>query len=81
MNNPCIRLAVTESYAVPACAQTAGAAPLEALGRALGYTERELALAGEVLNRFMWRPTALSRRVRAAEREKTDSGPDRKRVA
>lgn len=83
MNNACIRLAVEESFAAPACAQTAGAAQMEVLRRALGYTERELALAADVLARFTWRtPAALSpRRALAAEAETSDSGPDRKWVA
>jgi hypothetical protein len=55
MNNESINFAAQESYAAVICEQTiAGAAPLEALGRALGYTQKELAIAGDVLSRFVW---------------------------
>jgi hypothetical protein len=55
MNNESITFAVQEPYAAVVCGNTiAGATPLEALGRALGYTQKELALAGDVLNRFVW---------------------------
>jgi hypothetical protein len=35
-----------------------GVAPAEAVARALGYTAKEQALAGEVLKRFVWRYVA-----------------------
>jgi len=56
MKNESITLAVNEPYAavVPGKAST-GVAPVEAVGRALGYTEKELLLAGDVLNRLVWR--------------------------
>jgi hypothetical protein len=55
MNNESINFAAQEPYAAVICEQTiASAATLEALGRALGYTQKELALAGDVLSRFVW---------------------------
>jgi hypothetical protein len=54
MKNKSITLAVEEPYAAVVGGE-AGTAPLEAVGRALGYTEKELVLAADVLNRFAWR--------------------------
>ncbi len=55
MNNESINFAAQEPYAAVICEQTiASATPLEALGRALGYTQKELAIAGDVLSRFVW---------------------------
>jgi len=54
MKNKSITLAVEEPYAA-AVGGEAGTAPVEAVGRALGYTEKELVLAADVLNRFAWR--------------------------
>jgi len=53
MKNESVTLAVIDS-----CAQeetNTRLASVEAVGRALGYTEKELLLAGEVLNRLVWR--------------------------
>lgn len=52
-----------------------GAAPIEVVARALGYTEKELLLAGNVLNRFAWRyPAEPSRKnVNSTETEAIDS--------
>jgi len=56
MKNESISLAVDKSStAVVRGKASAGVAPVEAVGRALGYTEKELLLAGEVLNRLVWR--------------------------
>ena len=56
MKNESITLAVDKSStAVVRGKASAGVAPVEAVGRALGYTEKELLLAGEVLNRLVWR--------------------------
>ena len=85
MNNACIASAVPQPYvAAPAQAySSAGAAPLEALARALGYTEKELAFAADALSRFSWH--APSRPVRGTvqpvEGDEDDSSPDRKRAA
>lgn len=38
--------------------QRNGFAPAEAVARALGYTAKEQALAGDVLERFVWRYAA-----------------------
>ena len=52
-----------------------GAAPVEVVARALGYTEKELLLAGNVLNGFAWRyPAEPSRKnVNSTETEAIDS--------
>jgi hypothetical protein len=52
-----------------------GAAQVEAVARALGYTEKELLLAADVLNRFAWRYTADASRENAnsTETEAIDS--------
>ena len=51
-----------------------GAAPVEAVARALGYTEKELLLAADVLNRFAWRrPAESSRR----DTNSTEAGRNR----
>jgi hypothetical protein len=56
MKNESITFARKEPSATTVCEKIgAGVAPLEALGRALGYTQKELAFAGNVLNRFVWR--------------------------
>ena len=48
--------AVKEPYAAVVGGEASvGVAPVEAVGRALGYTEKELVLAADVLNRFAWR--------------------------
>jgi hypothetical protein len=57
MKNKSITLAVEEPYAAVVGGE-AGTAPLEAVGRALGYSEKELVLAADVLNRFAWRRPA-----------------------
>ena len=49
----------------------AGPAPLETVGRSLGYTERELVLAVDVLKRFVWQRPAESPRKNA---EPTEEG-------
>ncbi len=55
MNNESITFAAQVPYAAVICERTiASAAPMEALGRALGYTQKELAIAGDVLSRFVW---------------------------
>ena len=56
-------------------APRAGAAQVEAVARALGYTEKELLLAGNVLNRFAWRYPAEPPRKNAnsTETEAIDS--------
>ena len=83
MNNACMTRAVSETCAVPPRVESAGAAPLEVLARLLGYTERELALASNVLSQFAWRhaPNSAHASAPAAEAESSDSGPDRKRAA
>ena len=56
MKNESIAFAVKEPYATSNCEKIgAGVMPLEVLGRSLGYTRKELVVAGEVLNRFVWR--------------------------
>jgi hypothetical protein len=52
-----------------------GAAQVEAVAGALGYTEKELLLAGNELNRFAWRyPAEPSRKnVDSTETEAIDS--------
>ncbi len=61
MKNESITLAMKESGALVARGKaTAGVAPVEAVGRTLGYTETELLLAGDVLNRFAWRYLAVA---------------------
>ena len=56
MKNESITLAVNNPYAAVARGKaSAGVAPVEAVGRALGYTDKELLLAGDVLNRLVWR--------------------------
>jgi hypothetical protein len=53
MKNESITVTANESYAAFVCGKAdAGAAPLEAVGRALGYTEKEFAIASDILNRF-----------------------------
>jgi len=56
MKNKSITLAVKEPYAAVVGGEASvGVAPVEAVGRALGYTEKELVFAADVLNRFAWR--------------------------
>lgn len=63
MKNESIAFDVQEPYATAICEQAVEVvAPLEALGRSLGYTEKELFLAGNVLNRFAWRYPASDNR-------------------
>jgi hypothetical protein len=52
-----------------------GAAPVEAVARVLGYTEKELLLAADVLNRFAWQYPAEPPRKNAnsTETETIDS--------
>jgi hypothetical protein len=54
---------------------TVGATPVEVVARALGYTQKELLLAADVLNRFAWRyPAERSRKnVNSTETEAIDS--------
>lgn len=77
MSNACMIGAISEPYAPPS---RPGSAPLEAIGRYLGYTEKELALAAEVLNRFVWRPQSGGN-GQPTEAGTNDSGPDRKWAA
>ena len=83
MNNACIATAVMETFSAAGCIEaSAGAAPLEALARALGYTDRELAIAGGVLNQYTWHvPARHPQSGKAGEGEPDDSSPDRKRAA
>jgi len=73
MKNKSITLAVKEPYATVVDGE-AGTAPLEAVGRALGYTEKELVVAADVLNRFAWRRPAEPSRKDA---NSTDAGRNR----
>ncbi len=59
MKNESITLTANESHAALVCekAGAAGAVPIEAVGRALGYTKREFAVASDILDRFAWRST------------------------
>jgi prophage antirepressor-like protein len=52
-----------------------GFATPEAVARALGYTEKEQAIANEVLKRFVWRKAAQSARANpnATEKEEFDA--------
>jgi hypothetical protein len=55
VKNPCAAIVREEP--------TEGAAPVEVVARALGYTQKELLLAADVLNRFAWRhPAERSRK-------------------
>jgi hypothetical protein len=64
MKNKSITLAVKEPYAAVAGGET-GTAPVEAVGRALGYTEKESVLAADILKRFAWRYPAVPSRKNA----------------
>ncbi|MGA2960834.1 MAG: hypothetical protein ABSD96_04125 [Candidatus Korobacteraceae bacterium] len=56
MKNESITRAVKESSAAVACGkERPGVVPIAAVSRALGYTESELFIAGDILNRFVWR--------------------------
>jgi hypothetical protein len=49
-------LAVKDSYTVTVCGKArSGLVSAQAVGRALGYTEKELTLARDLLKRFAWR--------------------------
>ena len=57
-------------------------ASLEALGRILGYTQKQLALAGDTLSRFSWRsPPEHGQRQQRPGAESHDSDSSRKRAA
>lgn len=65
MKNESVTLAVIDS-----CAQeetNTRLASVEAVGRALGYTEKELLLAGDVLNRLVWRYPVSNGREKTLE--------------
>jgi len=57
MNEEAITLAAEPPASVIPIREEIGrrGTPLEAVARALGYTETEMTLAGSVLNRFAWR--------------------------
>ena len=56
MNSQCIAPAVKNSYTVTVCGKAgSGSVSVQAVGRALGYTEKEMTLARDVLKRFAWR--------------------------
>jgi hypothetical protein len=76
MKSEPITCAVKDPYAAVAPGEdSAGMASVEAVGRALGYTNKELIPAGDVLNRFVWRrPGELSRKnVNSTEAKALDS--------
>ena len=82
MNNPSITAVLNESMAASPCTPAStGSVPLETLGRLLGYTEKELVLASEVLSQFTWNAPAKSGSHRTADTEPSDSDPSRKRAA
>lgn len=59
MNNEISILVVKEPKTVVTGEESrAAVAPAEVVGRVLGYTEKELLLAGNVLDQFAWRYTA-----------------------
>jgi hypothetical protein len=64
---PCVALVRREP--------SADEAPVEVVARTLGYTEKELLFAGNVLNRFTWRYPAEPPRknVNSTETESIDS--------
>ena len=84
MTNECIPVTLAQPSAAPVPSEpVAESAPLEALGRILGYTDKQLALAGDVLSRFNWHSPSQPA-GHCAQRtgvEDNDSGPDRKRAA
>jgi hypothetical protein len=83
MNNESI-LAVKDPNAALVCGKSSAAeAPLEAVGRSLGYTRKELDLAGDVLTRFVWRyPAEPSREnMNSTDAEEIDSISDRDHAA
>jgi len=62
MKNQSIALAVKEPYATTICENRGSCfASVQAVGRALGYTGKELTLANVVLKRFAWRYPAEPR--------------------
>ncbi len=83
MNNESI-FAVEESNPAVVCGKpSAGEAPLEAVGRLLGYTQNELFFANDVLTRFRWRyPAEASRQnMNSTEAEAIGSITDRDHAA
>ncbi len=71
MKNESITLAVNKTYAAAVRGKaSASVAPVEAVGRALGYTEKELLLAGDVFNRFVWRSPASDEKTLEAKAHK-----------
>jgi hypothetical protein len=84
MKNESITRAVKESSIAIACGKArAGAAPVEVVSRALGYTKNELFFASDILNRFVWRyPEEPSRKnVSSMEAEVPGSLSGRKHAA
>jgi len=83
MTNECIPVVLAQPSAAPVPrVPVAEPAPIEALGRILGYTEKQLAMAGDILSRFAWRsPSQHGQSAQRTAVEDNNSGPDRKRVA
>ena len=83
MNNESIFAVEESNSAVVGGKFSAGEAPLEAVGRSLGYTRKELDLAGDVLTRFVWRyPAEPSREnMNSTDAEEIDSISDRDHAA
>ncbi len=84
MTNECIPVYLAQPSVAPVPREPAAeAAPLEALGRILGYTDKQLALAGDVLSRFAWRSPSQPAGHSAQKTgvEANDSDPSRKWVA
>ena len=84
MKNELVTLTAKAPYGSIASGQgNSGVAPLEAVGRALGYTEKELVFAADVLNQFVWRRPAESSRknAEATEAETIDHRLDRDHAA
>jgi hypothetical protein len=84
MKNQFVARVVKALFATPARKEpNAGHVPPKAVGRSLGYTEKELSIALEVLDRFDWqRPAEQSDRNEEATEEKAGQpGSDRNQAA
>jgi hypothetical protein len=83
MNNESIFAVEESNAAVVGGKFSAGEAPLEAVGRSLGYTQNELFFANDVLTRFNWRypAEAARQKMNSTEAEALGSISDRDHAA
>ncbi len=78
MKNESMTLTMEEPYTAVTCGtSSADLAPVEAVGRALGYTRMEQSFAADVLSRFAWSYPAKPAPVQAIEAAPIDTFFDR----